>query len=78
MSPLGLAWQPPRDPTCQRRRRAEHAFGWLAGKASYKGLRKGDTLEGGSRSGMFMLPLEYSHRSTSPEKVGASPTHRPI
>ena len=54
------------------------AFGWPAGKASYKGLGKGNTLEGGSRSGMFMLPLEYSHRSTSPEKVGASPARRPI
>lgn len=40
-----------------------------AGKANWKGLKNSNALEGGMQAGMFMLPLEYSHRSSSPEKV---------
>lgn len=50
---------------------------FAAGKANWRGLRSKMSLEGGIKSGMFLLPLEYSHRSSSPERVRQAPSVSP-
>lgn len=41
----------------------------VPGKAKWTGKRTKHGLEGASKSGMFMLPLEYNTKSSTPEKV---------